>query len=78
MVDMCGMFSGCSLLKELYIPNFNTRKVTDMKNMFSECSSLKDIYISKKFNLVEIEDEDSIFSGCSDEFKNKIRKLLKI
>ena len=35
---MHSMFSGCSLLKELDISNFNTNNVNDMIGMFRECS----------------------------------------
>jgi len=78
VVDMCGMFSGCSSLKELNISNFNTRRVTDMEHMFSGCTSFQEINISNKFNILKMDDVDSMFSDCSDEFKNKIREKLKI
>ena len=32
------MFSGCSLLKELNLANFNTNNVNDMSYMFEGCS----------------------------------------
>ena len=31
------MFSWCTSLKELNIPNFNTNNVTDMSMMFLQC-----------------------------------------
>ena len=31
------MFSCCSSLKRLYMPNFNTNNVNDMKNLFFLC-----------------------------------------
>ena len=43
---MGDMFSGCSLLKELNLDNFNTINVTDMGGMFDECSSLKELNIN--------------------------------
>ena len=35
---MSRMFSGCSSLKELNLPNFNTDNVKDMSKMFYGCS----------------------------------------
>ena len=34
---MAAMFFGCSSLKEINIPNFNTNNVSSMAAMFSEC-----------------------------------------
>jgi len=39
VTNMYGMFSKCSLLKELNISNFNTNNVTNMSDMFKGCSS---------------------------------------
>ena len=43
---MFRMFSGCSLLKEIVLSNFNTTDVVDMSCMFSRCLSLKEIDLS--------------------------------
>ena len=43
---MSEMFSGCSLLKEINVSNFNTNNVTNMEGMFYGCSSLKELNLS--------------------------------
>ena len=43
---MAWMFWQCTSLRELYIDNFNTFKVTNMTQMFSGCSSLTNLDLS--------------------------------
>ena len=47
-----------------------------MKCMFSGYSSLKELNISN-FNTNNVTDMEYMFSGCSDQFKNKIRSEYK-
>ena len=44
--------------------------------MFDGCSSLKDLNLSN-FNTNNVTNMISMFSGCSDQFKNKIRTEYK-
>ena len=46
IVNMSGMFHGCSSLKELDLSNFRTDNVTDMNGMFNKCTSLKKLNLS--------------------------------
>ena len=55
------IFSGCSLLKELNLNNFNTDNVTDMSLMFYECSSLKEINLNN-FNTSNVINMIGMFS----------------
>ncbi len=67
------MFSNCSSLKELNLSSFNTNNVTDMACMFRRCSSLKKLNISN-FNInAKTTLIYSMFDGCSEELKNKIK-----
>ena len=47
-----------------------------MSDMFSECSSLKELNLSN-FNTNNVTNMRYMFSGCSDQFKNKIRTEYK-
>ena len=49
------MFSGCSLLKELNLNNFNTNNVTYMSGMFSEC--LKELKLKIKSQFKNFKEE---------------------
>ena len=73
---MLSMFSGCSSLKELNLSNFNTKKVTNMCFMFYRYSSLKELNLSN-FNVNNVTDILGMFSGCSDQFQNKIKTQYK-
>ena len=75
VTDMSGMFSFCSSIKELNLQNFNTDNVNDMRGMFVGCSSLKELYLPNINN--NIINTEGLFSGCSTDFKNKIRKQYK-
>ena len=48
-----------------------------MGYMFYGCSSLKDLNLSN-FNTNNVTNMGGMFSGCSDQFKNKIRTEYKI
>ena len=75
VTDMSGMFSFCSSIKKLNLQNFNTDNVNDMRGMFVGCSSLKELYLPNiNNNIINIE---GLFSGCSADFKNKIRQQYK-
>ena len=43
-----------------------------MGYMLNGCSSLKDLNLSN-FNINNVNDMRNIFSGCSEQFQNKIR-----
>ena len=70
------MFSGCSLLEELNISNFNTKNVTDMSFMFYGCSSLEELNLSN-FNTNNGTNMSSLFYECWYELKMKIRSQYK-
>ena len=57
---MSGMFYGCSSLKEINIPNFNTNHLANMSSMFYGCP---DELISKI---------KSYFQNLTINFKNLI------
>jgi len=42
------MFSGCKLLTNIDLSNFNTQNVTNMSDMFWGCESLKNEFIVTK------------------------------
>lgn len=65
IVDMSGMFFGCSGLTSLDVSNFDTSKVTDMFNMFNGCSKLTPLNVSN-FNTSNVTDMSHMFAGCSD------------
>ena len=66
------MFSGCKLLKELNLNNFNINNVTNMEHMFSRCSSLKELCFNN-FNSNELANIKYMFNGCSNELKRMIK-----
>ena len=47
-----------------------------MRSMFFGCSSLKELNLSN-FNTHNVTNMNCMFSGCSDQFKNKIRSEYK-
>ena len=69
---MSYMFYGCSSLKELFLTNFNTNKVTNMEGMFFDCSSLKELNLSN-FNTNNVTNMKRMFTRCSDDLKRKIK-----
>ena len=61
---MFGMFSGCSLLKESNLSNFNTNNVTKMNSMFKECNALECLDLSN-FNTENVTNMEWMFKNCS-------------
>jgi surface protein len=64
VVNMLGMFDGCSSLTSLDVSHFDTSNVTDMANMFCDCSALTSLDVSH-FDTGNVEDMRGMFSGCS-------------
>ena len=64
VVNMLGMFDGCSSLTNLEVSCFDTSNVTDMNYMFCDCSGLKSLDVSH-FNTSNVVDMVGMFSGCS-------------
>ena len=70
VTNMARMFSNCIKLKKIKgINNFNTIKVKNMKEMFQSCSELEYLDLSN-FNISNVIDKESIFSGC-----NKLKQI---
>ena len=55
------MFSGCDIMTELDLSNFDTSNVTNMNYMFSVCTGLKKLNVSS-FNTENVTSMNSIFS----------------
>ena len=70
------MFSVCSSLGELNLSSFNINNVIDLSFMFYECLLLKELDLSN-FYTSNVTYMMGIFSGCTDELKNKINKQNK-
>ena len=60
---MAYMFSGCKILNQINLSNFNTQNVKNMSNMFSNCQSIEQINLLN-FNTKNVIDIDYMFSGC--------------
>ena len=58
--NMSYMFNNCSLLEEIDLSSFNTKRVRDMSYMFNNCTLLKKINFSS-FNTNEVTNMDSMF-----------------
>jgi len=66
VIDMSGMFYGCSSLSSLSdISNWITNKATNMRYMFYECSSLSSLPDISKWNTNNVIDMSGMFYGCS-------------
>lgn len=65
MINMYGMFDGCSSLTTLDISKFDTSNVLFMDNMFHDCSSLTALDLSN-FNTSNVINMDSMFYGCEN------------
>ena len=63
IIDMSGLFWGCSTLKEIDISNIN-QNVTDMNYMFCGCSSLEGLNLSN-FSTNNVKDMKGMFFDCS-------------
>ena len=61
---MYDTFAGCSKLETLDLSHFNTAMVTDMRFLFASCSSLKTIYVGDKWTTGQVQESESMFSGC--------------
>ena len=68
---MSGIFSGCSLLKELNLSNFDTTNVTHMNNMFKECVNLNNLNISN-FQIENLKYSGNMFYQCNSLPQSKI------
>ena len=77
VTNMGSMFCRCSLLEELNLESFNTCNVETMSDMFSWCWSLKELKISSNFTIDNVSDIWSMFEGCSDEIKKKMKENIK-
>jgi len=64
VVNMLGMFDGCSSLTSLDVSHFDTSNVTDMAYMFCDCSALTSLDVSH-FDTGNVEFMTGMFSGCS-------------
>ena len=65
VMDMTGMFDGCSSLTSLDVSNFKTQNVTSMWAMFHTCSSLTSLDVSK-FNTEKVTNMRGMFGRCSN------------
>lgn len=63
IVDMSGMFSGCTNLTSLDLSSFDTSNVLHMDNMFSRCSSLTDLNLSN-WNVSNVKSMNNMFYDC--------------
>ena len=64
VIDMNGMFAGCTSLKSLDVAGFKTDNVTNMNNMFYGCSGLTSLDVTG-FKTDNVMDMGGMFSGCS-------------
>lgn len=73
VINMQGMFSGCSSLSELDVSNFNTNEVkqfgslnnSEFGGMFNNCSSLNSLDLSN-WNTSKAENFSGMFFGCKN------------
>ena len=69
VMDMEGMFSGCSSLISLPdISKWNTRNVYIMKYMFKQCSSLKSLPEISKWDIINVLKYKNLFCGIKGIF----------
>ena len=64
VIDMSGMFYGCTSLDSLDLSNFDTSNVIDMGIMFYGCTSLNSLNLAN-FNTSNVKFMDGMFDGCS-------------
>ena len=64
VINMCGMFYGCTSLDSLDLSNFDTSNVIDMGFMFYGCTSLNSLNLAN-FNTSNVKFMDGMFDGCS-------------
>jgi surface protein len=73
VINMAGLFHGCSSLEKLNLNNFNTNNVTDMSYMFHECFKLEELYVNN-FYTNSLTGVRCMFYGVSKQLKEKIKK----
>ena len=61
--NISNLFSGCCLLKEIYLSSFNTNNITNISSMFYFCSSLEKIDLSS-FNTIKVTNMSYMFNEC--------------
>ncbi len=64
VVDMSGMFSGCSSLNTLDLSDLNARNVTNMSGMFSGCTNLSTLNLSG-FDTSNLSSISGMFGGAT-------------
>ena len=65
VTNMSFMFSGCFVLENLDVSNYDTRNVTCMRGMFDNCRKLKTLDLSK-FDTRNVTDMHNMFDGCNN------------
>ena len=63
VIDMSGMFCGCTNLVSIDMSGFDTRNVTDMSGMFAQCTSLDNLDVSG-FDTHNVKYMFDMFAGC--------------
>lgn len=63
VVDMDGMFNGCSVLASLDLQKFDTSNVIKMDSMFRDCKALTELDVSS-FHTSNVTAMDNMFRGC--------------
>ena len=64
VLNMSGMFSGCSGFTGLDVSGFDTKSVTNMNSMFEGCSELTSLDLGR-FNLENVQFKWDTFKGCT-------------
>ena len=68
------MFKGCSKLKQLYFPNFDTKDVSKMQDMFKNCENLEYIdFQNYKINSIIL--NETFFNGIPKNSSICIEKM---
>ena len=73
------LFYCCDCIESIKFKKFCRNNVTDMSCMFRGCSSLKELNLNNfnTNNVTNMYGMFSMFSGCLDELKLKIKSLFK-
>ena len=66
VINVKGMFYGCSELEELDLSNCNTSNIIYMSLMFCNCKNLKEIKGLNKFNTNKVISMSSMFGNCCE------------
>jgi surface protein len=64
VINMSGMFAGCTYINSLDLSHFDTSNVTNMAGMFTNCNNMKSIDISH-FNTSNVINMGNMFAGCT-------------